>query len=76
MTSLAVGIFYFGKKGIGLHFDIFFKKNKNVLVKSVYLTACDQDLITRLNIADFVLKDVSGVSMLAVIMGVYTRSHG
>ena len=38
---------------MNLHCDIFFKKNKNVLVKSVHFTAkyrCDQDMITRLNI--------------------------
>ena len=71
VTSLAVGIFYFGKKGMNLHCDILFKKNKDVLVKSVYLTAmyrCDQVMITALNIADAVLKeykqDGSSVSML------------
>ena len=50
---------FFGKKGISLHCDIFFKKNKDVFVKSVYLTAvyrCDQDMAATLNIADVVLK--------------------
>ena len=79
MTSLAVEIFYLEKKGMSLHCHIFFKKNKDVLVKLVYLTAInkwDQDMITitRLNIADVVSKeykkDGSSVSMLAVIMGV------
>ena len=44
-----------------------FKKNKDVLVTSVYLTAmyrCDQPMITRLNIANV------GVRLLAVIMRV------
>ena len=60
MVSSAVGIFYFGKKGISLHCDIFFKKNKGVLVKSVYLTAMyriDQDMFARLNIANVVSKE-------------------
>ena len=77
VASLAVGTFYFGKKGMSLHENMFFKKNKDVLVKSAYLTAmyrCDQDMITRLIIPDVVLneykKDGSNVSMLAVIMGV------
>ena len=77
VASLAVGIFYFGKKGMSLHENMFFKKNKDVLVKSAYLTAmyrCNQDMITRLIIPDVVLneykKDGSNVSMLAVIMGV------
>ena len=51
---------YFGKKGMSLHIDIFFKKDKGVLVKSVYLTAvyrCDQDMKATLNIADVVLKE-------------------
>ena len=72
VTSLAVGMFYFGKKGTRLHCDILFKKNKDALVKSVYLTAmyrCDRVMITTLNIADAVLKeykkDGSSVSMLA-----------
>ena len=75
MTSSAVGIFCFGKKGMSLHCDIFFKKNNDVLVNSVYFTTmyrCDQDMITRLNIADVVLKaykkEGSSVSMLAIIM--------
>ena len=62
---------------MSLHCDIFFKKNKVLFVKSVYLTAvyrCDQDMITRLNIADVGLKeyknDGSSVLMLVVIMGV------
>ena len=64
---------------MSLHCHILFKKNKDVLVKLVYLTAVnkwDQDMITitRLNIADVVSKeykkDGSSVSMLAVIMGV------
>ena len=59
---------------MSLHCDIFFKKNKDVLVKPVYLTAiyrCDQDMMARLNIADVVLKehekDESSVSLLAVV---------
>ena len=75
--SSAVGIFYFGRKGMSLFCDIFFKKNKDVLVKSVYLAAmyrCNQDMITRLNIADVVLKEYKkgwlSVSMPAIIMGV------
>lgn len=55
-----VGILYFGKKEMSLHCDIFVKKNKNVLVKSVYLTTmyrCDQDMIATLRIADMVLKE-------------------
>ena len=53
-------IFYFGKEIMNLHCDIFFKKKKDLLVKSVYITAmyrCDQDMIARLNIADVLLKD-------------------
>lgn len=44
---------------MNLHCDIFFKKKKDLLVKSVYITAmyrCDQDMIARLNIADVLLK--------------------
>lgn len=51
---------YFGKKGLSLHCDIFVKKNKDMLVKSVYHTAvyrCHQDMIATLNIADVVLKE-------------------
>ena len=62
---------------MSLHQDKFFKKNKNVLVKSAYVTAmhrCNQDMKTRLKIAVAVLKvykkDGSDVSMQAVIMGV------
>ena len=72
-----MGIFYFGKKGMSLNCDIFFKKNKDVFVKPVYFTAiyrCDQVMITRLNIADVVLKeckkDGSCISLLAVTIGV------
>ena len=57
------------------HCDIFFKKNNDVLVKSVYFTTvyrCDQDTITRLNIVHVVLKaykkEGSSISMLAIIM--------
>ena len=49
VTSLAEGIFYFRKKGMSLHCDIFQEK-QNVLVKSVYLTAmhrCNEDMITK-----------------------------
>lgn len=45
---------------MSLHCDIFVKKNKNVLVKSVYLTTMyryDQDMIATLRIADMVLKE-------------------
>ena len=45
---------------MSLHCDIFFKKNKYVLVKLVYLSAMyrfDQGIVTRLNIADVVLKE-------------------
>ena len=51
---------FFGKKGMSLNCEIFFKKNEDVLVKSVYVTTiyrCDQDMIARLNIADIVLKE-------------------
>ena len=44
---------------MNLHCDIFFKKKKDLLVKSVYITAmyrCDKDMIARLNIADVLLK--------------------
>ena len=75
---LTVGIFYFGKKGMGLNCNIFFKKNKDVLVNSVYLIAMfrwDSDMITRLNVADVALKEYKkdglSVSMLAVVMGVW-----
>ena len=75
--SSAVKIFYFAKKGMSLHYHTFFKKNKDVSVKSVYLTAmyrCDQDMIAAINIAVVVLKgykkDKSSISMLAVIIGI------
>ena len=62
---------------MSLHCDIFFKENKDVLVKSVYLTAmyrCEQGMITRPNIVNVVSKefkkDGSSVSMLDVFMGV------
>lgn len=55
---------------MNLHCDIFFKKKKDLLVKSVYITAmyrCDKDMIARLNIADVLLKQYkqgeSGVSL-------------
>ena len=74
---ISSGNILFWKEGMSLHHYTFFKKNKDVLVKSVYFTAiyrCDQDMIARLNIADVVLKeykkDESSVSMLAVIMRV------
>ena len=59
MTYSVVGIFYIGKNGMSLHCDLFLKKNKDVLGKSVYLTAmysCDQDMVTKLNINAVVLK--------------------
>ena len=62
---------------MSLIYYTFFKKNKDVSVKSVYLTAmyrCDQDMIAAINIAVVVLKgykkDKSSISMLAVIMGI------
>ena len=46
---------------MSLHCDIFFMKNKDVLVKNifVYLTAvykCDQDILATLNVAGVILK--------------------
>ena len=73
-----MGIFYFGKKGMSLNCDIFFRKNKDVFVKPVYFIAIyryDQVMITRLNIADVALKeckkDGSCISLLAVTIGVW-----
>ena len=44
---------------MSLHCDIFVKKNKNVLVKSVYLTTMYRrdHMIATLRIADMVLKE-------------------
>ena len=69
-----MGISYFRKKGMSINCNIYLKKNKGVLVKAVYLPAmyrCDQDMITRLNIAVVLKeyeKDESSVSILAVII--------
>ena len=57
----AAEIFYLGKKRMSLHCDIFFMKNKDVLVKNifVYLTAvykCDQDILATLNVVGVILK--------------------
>ena len=60
VMSSAMVMFYFEKKGMSLNCDIFFKKNKYVVVKLVYLSAMyrfDQGIVTRLNIADVVLKE-------------------
>eukprot|EP00111_Clytia_hemisphaerica_P010078 TCONS_00029465-protein len=51
---------YFGKKGMSLHVDVFFKKEGHQLKKSVYFTAlqrCDQGAADVLCLADEVLAE-------------------
>ena len=51
---------YFGKRGMGLHADLFFYKTKNKdIVKFMYFTAierCDQDLVDVISIIDVVFE--------------------
>ena len=50
---------YFGKKGMSLHIDVSFRKEKESLLKYVYMTClfrCKQSMIDVLNIGDNVLN--------------------
>ena len=51
---------YFGKKGMSVHVDVFFKKNEQgQLTKLVYFTVifrCDQDMLSTLTVAQAVLQ--------------------
>ena len=50
---------YFGKKGMSLHVDVFFRKVRDDLFKLVYLTcllSCKQTATDVLNIGDNVLQ--------------------
>ena len=50
---------YFGKKGMSLHIDVFFRQNDDRLLKYVYMTClfrCKQSMVDVLNIGDNVLR--------------------
>ena len=50
---------YFGKKGMSLHIDVFFRQDHDNLLKYVYMTClyrCKQSMVDVLNIADNVLN--------------------
>ena len=74
---------YFGKKGMSLHIDVFFRKDGDDLIKQVYLTclfACKQTATDVLNIGDNVLKsfksDTPTVSQLFAKSDNATCYHG